>query len=174
MIWRAQSAVKFEETRPCFVCHKYVLVLMQFFMIVEGESEKQFKLRKLPRFLKLQVKGGRRNILKPNFCVWSSFTISMIICLHFSIQCFNSLFMVCPEGTWKFIESLLIYNYVWGLTSHFKADQRSIKKCFIWRESFHEQTTLSNRCHIWVVICCDLRAYSASVLSNVRNKYFKS
>ena len=132
-IWRAQSAVKFEETRPCFVCHKYVLVLMQFFMIVEGESEKQFKLRKLPRFLKLQVKGGRRNILKPNFCAWSSFTISMIICLHFSIQCFNSLFMVCPEGTWKFIESLLIYNYVWGLTSHFKADQRSIKKCFIWR-----------------------------------------
>ena len=37
-----------------------------------------------------------------------------------------------------------------------------------------EQTILSNRFHIWIVICYHLKDYAASVVSNVRNKYFKS
>ena len=57
-----------------------------------------------------------------------------------------------------------------GLTSRFKADQRSTKKHFSSRESFEEQTNWNNRFQIRIVNYNHLKAYASVV--NVRNKYF--
>ena len=113
-----------------------------------------------------KIPSPRRNVWKQNFCVWSSLTISMIFITFSMSQIFLT---VSPVGTCSLHHCLQLF--LWGLTSRFKVDQRSTKKC---REPFDEPTILSNIFNIWIAICYHLKAYAASVLSNVKNKYFKS